>query len=265
MKLKRVKRSLNEAIENIGEKAEDWGDTYKDVYDPIPEAVMPVSFVAAVEATKRWREEANKKLGERRKLALSIVEADDEDRFKHMDSKEEKFNKTGKLILSESLNEDNFSNPEIVKIKDNADKLLIQLAMVNFHDWQQLALDLLDSMNDAEIDKFISDYNYEVETPGVQFEKEEPVKEELKENLIEELLNPENIDDFKPWNGAVPNWEKIQFAGKLENLKYLVSELYPDGIEDQTLNDLLWFDFDFLKEVLQIEDEEVQEEEEGEE
>lgn len=260
MKLEKVKKSLNEAIENIGKKAEDWGDTYKDVYDPMPEAVMPVSFVSAVEAAKRWREEANKKLEERRKLALSIVEADDEDRFKHMDSKEEKFNKTGKLTLSESLNEDSFSNPEVVKIKDNADKFLIQLAMADFHDWQQLALDLLDSMNDAEIDKFISDYNYEVETPGIQFEKEEPVKEELKENLVEELLNPENIDDFKPWNGAVPNWEKIQSAGKLENLKDLVSELYPDGIENQTLNDLLWFDFDFLKEVLQISDEEIQEE-----
>ena len=258
MKLEKVKRSINEAIENIDKKAEDWGDTYKDVYDPMPEAVMPVSFVAAVDAAKRWREEANKKLEERRKLALSIVEADDEDRFKHMDSKEEKFNKTGKLTLSESL--DGFQAPEVVKVKDSADKLLIKLAMADFHDWQQLALDLLDSMNDAEVDKFISDYNYEVETPGIQFEKEEPVKEELKENLVEEFLNPENIDNFKPWNGAIPNWEKIQSTGKLENLKDLVSELYPNGIEDQTLNDLLWFDFDFLKEVLQISDEEEGEE-----
>ena len=252
MKLEKINLSLNEAIENVGKKPEDWADIYKDVYDPIPEAVMPVSFVAAVEAAKRWREEANKKVEERRKLALSVVEADDEDRFKHMDSKEEKFNRTGKLTLKESL------SPNIVKVSDEADKFLIKLALADFHDWQQLALDLLDSMSDEEVSKFVDEYNYEVDIPDdIQFEKEEPIKE----SLTEELLNPDNIDSFKPWNNAVQNWEKIQNVGKLEQLKDLVAELYPDGIEDQTLNDLLWRDFDFLKEVLEIKDEEIEEEE----
>lgn len=252
MKLVKVKQTLEEAIENMGGKtSKGWGDTYKDVYSPVPEAVMPISFVGAIEQVKRWREEANKAIEERRKLALEVVEAADEDRFSHMDKEEEKFNKGEKIKLTESL----FSE-EVVKVKDEADKFLIKLALANFHDWQQLALDLIDSMSDEELDKFINDYSYEVETPGIAFEKEE-----IKESLKEELITSENIDSFKPWNGAVPNWERIQNEGKLEEFKNLIAELYPDNIEDQTLNDLLWFDFDFIKEVLNIEDEEVQEEE----
>ena len=247
---------LFEAIENIGnKKAEEWGDTYKDEVAIFPEAVMPVSYVEAVEEVKRWREKANNAVEERRKLALEAVEADDEDRFKNMSAKDKKFNKGEKISLDESLMES--LTEEVVKVSDKADEFLIKLSLAGFHDWQQLALDLLDSMSDDQVEKFIDDYSYEVETPGIYFEKEEPVTESLKE----ELITPETINDFKPWNGAVPNWERIQNEGKLEEFKNLIAELYPDNIEDQTLNDLLWYDFDFIKEVLNIQDEEeVQEE-----
>lgn len=249
---------LFEAIENVGnKKAEEWGDTYKDEVAIFPEAVMPVSYVEAVEEVKRWREKANKAVEERRKLALEAVEADDEDRFKNMSAKDKKFNKGEKISLDESLMES--LTEEVVKVSDKADEFLIKLSLAGFHDWQQLALDLLDSMSDDQVEKFIDDYSYEVETPGIYFEKEEPVTESLKE----ELITPETINDFKPWNGAVPNWERIQNEGKLEEFKNLIAELYPDNIEDQKLNDLLWYDFDFIKEVLNMQDEEEEVQEEG--
>ena len=257
MKLEKIdSKKLLEAIENIGnKKAEDWGDTYKDEVAIYPEAVMPVSYVEAVEQVKRWREAANKAIEERRKVALKVVEAEDEDRFKNMNASDKKFNNGGKFKLDESLMEP--ITEEVVKVSDKADEFLIKLSLAGFHDWQQLALDLIDSMSDEQIEKFVDDYNYEVETPGVYFEKEEPIKEKLKE----ELITSETIENFKPWNGAVPNWEKIKESGKLEEFKNLIAELYPDNIEDQTLNDLLWFDFEFIKEVLNIEDEEESQEE----
>ena len=54
------------------------------------------------------------------------------------------------------------------------------------------------------------------------------------------------IENFKPWSGAVSTWEEIQEAGKVEELDYLLEELYPEGIDEGKLNDLLWFESDWL-------------------
>ena len=167
MKLIKVgSKSIFEAIENIGnKKANEWGDTYKDEVAIFPAAVMPVSYVEAVEEVKRWREKANKAVEERRKLALEAVEADDEDRFKNMGASDKKFN-SNNFELKESLTPPSL-NEDTIKVSDKADEFLIKLAIANFHDWQQLALDLIDSMDDAQIEKFINDYNYEVETHNI--------------------------------------------------------------------------------------------------
>lgn len=251
MKLIKVgSKSIFEAIENIGnKKANEWGDTYKDEVEIYPLAVMPVSYVEAVEEVKRWREKANKAVEERRKLALEAVEADDEDRFKNMGASDKKFN-SNNFELKESLNPPSL-NEDTIKVSDKADEFLIKLAIANFHDWQQLALDLIDSMDDAQIEKFINDYNYEVETHNIQFEKEEPIIEKMQEAL----LTPDNIENFTPSEEVAEKWEVIKDANKLNELKNLIIELYPDTpIEDEILNDLLNYDFDFIKTELGIQD-----------
>lgn len=247
MKLIKPSSKLNEAIENIGnKKISDWGDHYTSEVDPIPQAVMPVSFVAAVEQVKRWREEANKKIEERRKFALKVIDANDEDRFKHMSDKEKKFNKGERTSLEESLLKE-----DVIKVDNEADKLLIKLALAGFTDWQQLALDLLDSMSDEEVDKFVNDYNYEVDTSGVEF-KDEKIRESLRFKKLNEdskrtyTITPGNLVNFKPWGGAVDTWRQIIGHGSLEALSDVITELYPDEIDNQTLNDLLWFDSDFI-------------------
>ena len=53
---------------------------------------------------------------------------------------------------------------------------------------------------------------------------------------------------------AVTNYDKIKKAGKLDALNGIVSELYPDNIDKSTLNDLLAFDYEFLKDQLGIEE-----------
>ena len=64
------------------------------------------------------------------------------------------------------------------------------------------------------------------------------------------------LRDFKAWSGAKDTQETILNEGKGEEFDSLIEELYPDGIEETHLNDLLWFDEEWLYEVLGIAEEE---------
>lgn len=52
--------------------------------------------------------------------------------------------------------------------------------------------------------------------------------------------------DFTPWAGATSNYERIVEEGKLDAFETLLEECYPDGIEEVQINDILWFDFDWV-------------------
>ena len=68
-----------------------------------------------------------------------------------------------------------------------------------------------------------------------------------------------NLREFEAWSGAVDTKEKIIEAGKAEEFETMIDELYPEGIDATTLNDLLWFDVDWLYETLGITEEEEEE------
>lgn len=52
---------------------------------------------------------------------------------------------------------------------------------------------------------------------------------------------------YHPWEGAVDTWNKIRDADKVEEFENFLDEQYPDGMESVTeLNDLLWFDSDWV-------------------
>jgi hypothetical protein len=70
------------------------------------------------------------------------------------------------------------------------------------------------------------------------------------------------IDGFKPWSGAVSTWDEIEEANKVSDLEFFLEELYPEGITDTQLNDILWFDYEWLFENLGIIEEEEEDEEE---
>ena len=59
--------------------------------------------------------------------------------------------------------------------------------------------------------------------------------------------------NFDAWSGAVDTKETIIDAGKEKEFNSLIDELYPDGLTDTQLNDLLWFEEDWLFEMLGIE------------
>ena len=61
-----------------------------------------------------------------------------------------------------------------------------------------------------------------------------------------------SFEDFDAWSGAVDTKEKIIDAGKAEEFEALVEELFPNGIDATELNDFLWFDDDYILEILGI-------------
>lgn len=64
------------------------------------------------------------------------------------------------------------------------------------------------------------------------------------------------LSAFEPWSGAVDTWEKLEEFDKLGELEqYIDSEYYNDeageGVIDETaLNDLLWFEPEFVYEMV---------------
>lgn len=84
-----------------------------------------------------------------------------------------------------------------------------------------------------------------------------------KENLTEATEEPSEegvelepeakvkiaFEKFKPWGNAVNPYNQVVEAGKLEDFEKTIEQMYPDGIEDAELNDLLT-DVEWLSAVL---------------
>ena len=61
-----------------------------------------------------------------------------------------------------------------------------------------------------------------------------------------------NLRDFDAWSGAVETKERIISEGKVEEFESLVEEMFENGLTDTELNDLLWFDEEWLFRQLRI-------------
>ena len=61
-----------------------------------------------------------------------------------------------------------------------------------------------------------------------------------------------DLNRFEAWSGAKETLERIQREGKCAELENVLEELYPDGMTETELNDLLWFDSESVYEWLGI-------------
>jgi len=75
------------------------------------------------------------------------------------------------------------------------------------------------------------------------------------------IIDNMTLDNFDAWSGAVETKEAILNAGKGDDFDNLIEELYPDGLTDTALNDILWFEEEWIFENLGITDETEEEEE----
>lgn len=61
-----------------------------------------------------------------------------------------------------------------------------------------------------------------------------------------------SLYNFEAWGGAVDTLERIKEAGLCDELEEYLNELYPDGIDETTLNDILWFNANDILEALEL-------------
>ncbi len=64
------------------------------------------------------------------------------------------------------------------------------------------------------------------------------------------------LADFDAWSGAKDTKETILNANKGDEFDSLIEELYPDGLSETQLNDILWFEPEWIFESLGISEEE---------
>jgi hypothetical protein len=62
-----------------------------------------------------------------------------------------------------------------------------------------------------------------------------------------------SITDFEAWSGAKDTKQIIIDNDKENDFDFMIEDLYPDGLTDTALNDLLWHDSDWVLEQLGIE------------
>ena len=61
-----------------------------------------------------------------------------------------------------------------------------------------------------------------------------------------------DLNRFEAWSGAKETLEKIQREGKCSLLEQILDDIYPDGMTETELNDLLWFEPETVYEWLGI-------------
>lgn len=62
-----------------------------------------------------------------------------------------------------------------------------------------------------------------------------------------------SITDFEAWSEAIDTKQTIIDNNKESDFDFMIEDLYPDGLTDTQLNDLLWHDSDWVLEQLGIE------------
>lgn len=63
------------------------------------------------------------------------------------------------------------------------------------------------------------------------------------------------LRNFQAWSGAVETKQAILDADKEDEFEQLIEELYPEGIDETKLNDILWFESEWVFESLGMEQE----------
>ena len=67
------------------------------------------------------------------------------------------------------------------------------------------------------------------------------------------IYNEISISNFDAWSGAIDTKEKIISEELEDEFNNLIKDLYPDGLSEIQLNDILWFEEDWIFKQLGIE------------
>lgn len=77
------------------------------------------------------------------------------------------------------------------------------------------------------------------------------------------ITSEKSLRDFEFWSGAKETVKYLTMQ-ELDTIEDILSDLYPEGMNETTINDLFWFDCDTIAEWLGYENfEEIMEREES--
>ena len=62
-----------------------------------------------------------------------------------------------------------------------------------------------------------------------------------------------SLRNFKAWAGGKVTLNKLIELDKCDDLEFILDDLYPDGITNTQLNDILWFEDEWIYDMLGIE------------
>ena len=63
-----------------------------------------------------------------------------------------------------------------------------------------------------------------------------------------------SLKNFKAWSGAKDTLNKLIELDKCDDLEFILEDLYPNGLTETQLNDILWFEDEWIFETLGIEE-----------
>lgn len=64
------------------------------------------------------------------------------------------------------------------------------------------------------------------------------------------ITNNLDLNSFQAWSGGFDTLNRIRNEGKIEQLEQILEELFPDGMTETELNDLLWFEEEWIYDLL---------------
>ena len=70
------------------------------------------------------------------------------------------------------------------------------------------------------------------------------------------IITETDLTTFKFWAGAKDFSELLTYT-ELKEITDQLEELYPDGLTDTQINDLFWFDEDFISELIGVDTETI--------
>lgn len=138
---------------------------------------------------------------------------------------------------------------------------------------EQLAYDLVSWISDHEGDvledviEYLDRLGYEERVINGLFFRGDALIENIEssktdeDDLDEELkIYTSSLSNFHPSERAKDLWDEIKENHKEEDLEYMLETLYPDGISDVALDDLLCYEEDWIRDLidLPLEDEEAE-------
>lgn len=96
----------------------------------------------------------------------------------------------------------------------------------------------------------------------VKAEQKAPVGLTESTKLEESVKIITELSEFEPWTeSAIETWDKIRDNNKLDTLDFMLEDMYPEGIGETELNDLLRFDSEWVLDMVGLSDESEDEEE----